>query len=126
MNSVRGRDPDATVGVTIAVRLGEYTLTNVPTRFEQQPSPLRAVIGLDLLGRLAPTFDALTGTMTLRRSGQVNTDGWGFHIPTLITETGLNVVKTTTIFPIGHPDIQRYLRNARWTLNPWRGEIVVE
>ena len=45
---------------------------------------------------------------------------------TITTDRGVYVVKGETIFPLGHPDVQRYFRNSRWTLNPKRGEVVVD
>jgi hypothetical protein len=45
---------------------------------------------------------------------------------TLTNSAGVRVVKGETTFPLGHPDVQRVLRQSRWTLNPRRGEIVVE
>jgi hypothetical protein len=43
----------------------------------------------------------------------------------LATERGVFVIKTETVFPIGHPDVQRYLRQARWTLDARNGEVIV-
>jgi hypothetical protein len=117
------RNPQKVAAVAREVRVGEMTLTNVPVRFE----PLRAsaILGLDVLGDLAPTFNPAVGRMLLRRNGQVPEAAPGFRIPTLATDAGVFVVKTETIFPVGHPDIQQYLRHHEWTLNPERGEIIV-
>lgn len=112
-------------GVALAVRLGAFTLTNVPVRFEQQHTRDGAVLGLDVLAALAPTFDPLNGHMLLRRSGVVVASMPGFHIPTMVTERGVFVVKTETVFPIGHPDVQQYLRHARWTLDAQNGQVIV-
>jgi len=111
--------------VALAVRLGAFTLTNVPVRFEPQHARDAAVIGLDELAALAPTFDPLGGRMLLRRSGDVAASMKGFRVPTLATERGVFVIKTETVFPIGHPDVQRYLRQARWTLDARNGEVIV-
>jgi hypothetical protein len=117
------RDPRKVAAVAREVRVGEITLTNVPVRFE----PLRAsaILGLDVLGDLAPTFHPAMGRMLLRRDGRAPEEAPGFRIPTLSTDAGVFVVKTQTIFPVGHPDIQQYLRHHEWTLNPERGEIIV-
>jgi hypothetical protein len=119
----RERQTQKVAAVAREVRVGEMTLTNVPVRFE----PLRAsaILGLDVLGDLAPTFNPAVGRMLLRRNGQVPEAAPGFRIPTLATDAGVFVVKTETIFPVGHPDIQQYLRHHEWTLNPERGEIIV-
>ena len=119
------RDPSQVAGVTLAVRLGEFTLTNVPTTFARQRERGAGVIGLDLLGRFAPTFDPRFGRMLLRRDGRVEFGNRDFRIPTLTTAVGVQVVKTETVFPLGHPDVQQYLRGARWTLDARRGTVIV-
>ena len=119
------RDPRMVAAVAREVRVGEITLTNVPVRFEPQRVPGMALLGLDVLGTLAPTFHPAAGRMLLRRDGRVPDDAAGFRIPTLANDAGVFVVKTQTIFPVGHPDIQQVLRHREWTLNPLEGEIIV-
>lgn len=119
------RDPRLVAAVAREVRVGDLTFTNVPVRFEPQRVPGAALIGLELLGELAPTFQPVAGRMLLRKSGHVGEDAAGFRIPTLANRAGVFVVKTETIFPIGHPDIQQVLRLHEWTFNPVRGEIIV-
>lgn len=111
-------------GVTLAVGLGDFTLTNVPTRFAPQRMPSVAVVGLDVLGAYAPTFDPPADRMLLRKSGRIGSMR-GFRIATLTNDAGIFVVERQTIFPIGHPAVQRGLRRVRWTMNPRRGEIIV-
>ena len=113
-------------GVTPSVVLGPYTFTNVPTRFAPLNGAARATIGLDLLGQLAPSFDPRAGTVMLRASGRLPMSFPGLRIATLTTDRGVYVVKGESIFPLGHPDVQRYFRSARWTLNPKRGEVLVD
>ena len=117
------RDVD---GVTPAVALGPYTFTNVPTHFAPLNGAARATIGLDLLGQLAPSFDPRAGTVLLRASGRVPATFPGLRIATITNDRGVYVVKGETIFPLGHPDVQRYFRSSRWTLNPKRGEVLVD
>jgi len=112
--------------VTPQVALGPYTLTNVPTRFSAQRGAARATIGLDLLGQLAPSFDPRASRVLLRASGRLPESFPGARIATLTNDRGVYVVKGETIFPLGHPDVQRYFRNSRWTLNPRRGEVLVD
>ena len=118
------RDPQHMAAVATKVQVGAMTMNNVLVRFTPQRG--LASIGLSQIGRLAPTFDPTVGTMLLRRSGRVADTIPGYKIATVTGPTGIEVVKTETTFPIGHPDIQRYLRTTRWTLNPRRGELVVE
>ncbi|HEY9427857.1 MAG TPA: hypothetical protein VIR34_11935 [Gemmatimonadaceae bacterium] len=119
------RDPSKVAAVAREVRLGEITLTNVPVRFEPLRARGTALLGLDVLGALAPTFHPAAGRVLLRKEGRVPEETPGFRIPTLATDAGVFVVKTQTIFPVGHPDIQQVLRHREWTLNPGRGEIIV-
>jgi hypothetical protein len=114
------------LAVTPAVVLGAYTLTNVPTRFAALRGATHATIGLDLLGQLAPSFDPRAGRVMLRLSGRLPETFPGLRIATLTNDRGVYVVKGETIFPLGHPDVQRYFRNSRWTLNPRRGEVLVD
>ena len=117
------RDVDA---VTPTVVLGPYTFTNVSTRFAPLRGASRATIGLDLIGQLAPSFDPRAGKVMLRASGRLPATFPGLRIATLTNDRGVYVVKGETIFPLGHPDVQRYFRNSRWTLNPKRGEVLVD
>lgn len=112
--------------VTPAVALGPYTFSNVPTRFAALHGAAKATIGLDLIGQLAPSFDPRGGKIVLRAGGRLPATFPGLRIATLTNDRGVYVVKGETIFPLGHPDVQRYFRNSRWTLNPKRGEVVVD
>ena len=62
----------------------------------------------------------------LRASGRLPASFPGLRIATITNDRGVYVVKGETIFPLGHPDVQRYFRNSRWTLNPKRGEVLVD
>ena len=119
------RDPRLVAAVARELRVGEITLTNVPVRFEPLRASGTALLGLDVLGKLAPTFHPAAGRILLRRDGRVPDDALGFRIPTLANDGGVFVVKTQTVFPIGHPDVQQVLRHREWTLNPLEGEIIV-
>ena len=121
--TVATRDVDA---VTPTVALGPYVFTNVPTRFATLHSATKATIGLDLIGQLAPSFDPRRGKVVLRAGGRLPSTFPGLRIATLTNDRGVYVVKGETIFPLGHPDVQRYFRNSRWTLNPKRGEVLVD
>jgi hypothetical protein len=121
--AVAVRDLDA---VTPSVALGPYTFSNVPTRFAPLHGASKATIGLDLIGQLAPSFDPRGGKIVLRAGGRLPVTFPGLRIATLTNDRGVYVVKGETIFPLGHPDVQRYFRNSRWTLNPKRGEVLVD
>ncbi len=112
--------------VTQTVALGPYSFSNVPTRFAVMRGATKASIGVDLIGQLAPSFDPRRGKVMLRAGGRLPSTFPGLRIATLTNGHGVYVVKGETIFPLGHPDVQRYFRNSRWTLNPKRGEVLVD
>lgn len=122
----RTTPPSDAQAVAPVVALGSYTFTNVPTRFAVLKGAGRATIGLDLIGQLAPSFDPRAGKVVLRASGRLPATFPGARIATLTNDRGVYVVKGETIFPLGHPDVQRYFRNSRWTLNPKKGEVLVD
>jgi hypothetical protein len=117
------RDANAVAPIVV---LGPYTFTNVPTHFAVVTGAGRATIGLDLIGQLAPSFDPRAGKVMLRASGRLPKTFPGLRIATITNDRGVYVVKGETIFPLGHPDVQRYFRNSRWTLNPRRGEVLID
>jgi hypothetical protein len=120
------RDPAAIYGVVSHVRLGAVTLVNAPVRFKPLKSWGNALIGLDLLGALAPTFDPRVGFMMLRRDGRIIGGVPGWKIPSFVARTGVLVVKGETMFPIGHPDVQQYFRVGKWTWDARSGVVVVD
>ncbi|MDQ6829319.1 MAG: hypothetical protein M3081_10680 [Gemmatimonadota bacterium] len=112
-------------GVTSQVMLGAFTLNNVPTSFAVMKEAGTATIGLDLLGRYAPTFDSTNAKMTLRKNG-VYDDPRAEHVPTLTYRTGIWLVGPTRTLPVGSPEAARLLGNRRWTLDARRGEIAAK
>ncbi|MDQ6888574.1 MAG: hypothetical protein M3068_14995 [Gemmatimonadota bacterium] len=122
-----GEQPPGTVvvGVAPSLGLGDLTLTNVPIRFAPQRSSGAATIGVDLLGKLAPTFDLAAGRMLLRRNGRP-TDLRGTHIPTLSIGPEPLLVRSDVTLPLSHPEATILLRDHVWTLLPRKGEIVID
>ncbi len=120
------RDPAATFGVVARVQIGDIVLGNAPVRFQPMRTSRDALIGLDVLGALAATFDPRVGYMMLRRSGRVSDSLPGWRIPSYMGRTGVLVVKGETMFPIGHPDVQQYFRVGKWTWDSRRGEVVID
>jgi len=118
-------DPSQAYGVAARVKIGAITLTNAPVRFQPLKGAGNAIIGLDVFGALAATFDPRVGYVLLRRDGRVSgLSGW--KIPTFVARTGVLVVKGETMFPIGHPDVQQYFRVGKWTWDARHGIVVVD
>ncbi|MEP6692065.1 MAG: hypothetical protein ABJD07_12975 [Gemmatimonadaceae bacterium] len=118
-------DAKHVAGVTVAVAMGPFTLNNVPTSFAKPAEANTATIGLDLLGRFAPTFDSTNARMTLRKNGMYD-DPRAEHLLTLTYRTGIWLVGPNATVPIGSPEAARILGNRRWTLDVRRGEIAAK
>ncbi|MGH7720189.1 MAG: tetratricopeptide repeat protein [Gemmatimonadaceae bacterium] len=112
------------IGVA-TVDFGALTVRNAPVRFAPQRGARRAVVGIDVLGALAPTFDPRAGALTLRRSGKVEESLQGVRAATLLLPDGLWMVRGRSIVALGSPDSHLVLRDSRWTYNARRGEIIV-
>ena len=109
-------------GAAPSARLGAIALANAPVKFA--PMPVReARIGLDLLGQLAPTFDANAGRLMLRRAGRLPAIDGAPRIPTIVLPSGVHVVSNGTL-PLGSAQA-RALIGPRWSLDARRGEIVI-
>jgi hypothetical protein len=113
-------------GVALRATLGEVTLINVPTRFEPMADLREARLGLHVLAKMVPTFDATTGTILLRSLPKLGADAPGEHVPTLTYASGIWLVRPDGVWPlIADGELHPVVRGARWTLNPKRGEIIV-
>lgn len=118
-------DRETFTAVVHQVALGELILTNVPARFESFASRRTARIGLDLLGRLAPTFDPEMRRIVLRRDGRLGETPDGVSHPTLAYPNGIWIVQRGEVWPVGGEPARTLLAGQRWTLHARRGEIIV-
>lgn len=113
--------------VATSVRIGELTLRNVPVKLEPMGRATFARIGLDELGKLAPTFDANGGRLLLRRAGRIRRARGAPPPPDIIPTISMRgtvwLIHDGQILPIASPDAKRLLR-GRWTLNPRQGEAI--
>jgi len=114
-------DASSMTAVANTVRIGEITLHNVVARIE----PGASRIGLDVLARMAPTFDSVVGSITLRKSGKLATRPSGERVPTVVNTTGTWLVQNQSLVGLKSPGARQIL-GARWTLNSRRGETIVE
>lgn len=111
--------------LTLAVGLGDYTLTNVPTKFASSGTRARARIGLDVLAQLAPTFDAAGRSILLRRDGRLESRPVGERVPTLTYPNGTFLVFRDGLWPMIGTGLHPRLRDTRWTIDARRGEIII-
>jgi hypothetical protein len=85
------------------------------------------MIGLDVVGRFAPTFDPHTSRVTLHTSGRVdarlkNASG----VATRLTANDLLVLQGGGWVSATQPRMARVLSERRWTLDAKRGQIIIE
>ncbi|HEX2716862.1 MAG TPA: hypothetical protein VHM67_04225 [Gemmatimonadaceae bacterium] len=112
-------------GVVHTLGIGELTLANVPAAFTASGTRRTARIGLDVLAELAPTIDRTAGTLTLRRSGRISDARPGERIPTLTYPGGIWLIQRDGLWPLGGTNARVVLGTGPWTINPWRGEIIL-
>jgi hypothetical protein len=122
-----GREGDGakvTVGIVAELRAGDLTLTNVPVAFAALGGAGHAVVGLEWLARLAPTFDEGGSAITLRPGGKVTGIRDGRRYPTLLMSDGFRLVTSQDVVRLGDSAGRALLRGRRWTIGP--DEIIVE
>jgi hypothetical protein len=122
-----GRDGDGApvpVGVVAELRAGELTLTNVPVAFAALGGAEHAVVGLEWLARLAPTFDEGNSAITLRPGGKVTGSRSGRGYPTLLMPDGIRLVTSHGVVQLADPAGRGLLRGRRWTIAP--DQIILE
>ena len=111
------------IAVADSIGMGRLKLTNFPARVAQMTTP--AIIGTDVLGKLAPTFDPGTGRMVLRISGSVPSGLPGDRFPTWSTTTDVKLLQIGGWISIAQPQITQMLAGRIWTLDAKRGQIVL-
>ena len=109
------------------VLIGAMTLRNVPVKLEPTGHSSFARIGLDELGKLAPTFDPTGGRMLLRRTGRVRRNPKAAElvdpIPTIAMRGTVWLIRDNQLLPIDGVAARSLLR-GRWTLNPRQGQVI--
>jgi hypothetical protein len=126
-----GDDSSGAVAVVPELHIGDVTLSNVPARInaesgKQDRGRSDVLIGLDVLRRLAPTFDPLTDTLTLRRTGQVPPNVVGTRMPMMLDDEGLRVVLDGRWEAAESRRAAQLLGTRRWTLDAKRGVVLLE
>ena len=127
-----GDDSSGVVAVVHELHIGDVTLGNVPARLiiDSAPGTPRSrqvtIIGLDVLQRLAPTFNPTTQMLTLRRSGQIAQVVSGTRTPMLLDEQGFRVLVDDHWVRAGSGATAKLLSTRPWTLDAKRGAIVLQ
>jgi hypothetical protein len=110
-----------------SIGIGRVSIVNYPVAIERLDESVAAVIGLDVLGRFAPTFDPRSDRVTLRTSGRADarqTDADA--LPTRLTDADFLVLRNGGWISVGFPQMTKLLSDHRWTLDARRGQIIVE
>ena len=129
---VFGEDSSGAVAVVSELHLGDVMLSNVPARLETDtvhaPPGRRsgAFVGIDVLRRLAPTFDPLGDTITLRRSGQIGGSTVGTRAPMLLDAQGLRILVDGKWENPASRTTAQLLSTRRWILDAKRGTIIIQ
>jgi hypothetical protein len=129
---VFGNDANGGVAVAPEVSIGGVVLANIAARIDTgavagaKRNDVTARLGLDVLRRLAPTFDPPSSTLILRRSGQIASNNQGLRTPVLLDETGMRLlVKGRWESTTSHA-AALLLGTQRWTFNGRRGEVLFQ
>jgi hypothetical protein len=114
-------------GVADSIGMGRLSILSYPVTIERLGEGVQGVIGLDVLGRFAPTFDPHASRATLRTSGRTDLKAAdGDALPTRLTDADFLVLRSGDWISAAHPQITKLLSEHRWTLDARRGQIVVE
>jgi hypothetical protein len=111
------------IGAADSMGVGRLSFMNLPIRVGASNSP--AVIGLDLLGKLAPTFDPKVGRVTLRVSGAAPRGAPGDPFPVLVSAADLRLLQAGGWISVVQPPVSRLLVERSWTYDAKRGLIVL-
>jgi hypothetical protein len=112
-----------------SIGIGRLSLTNVAVAVAPIEGEAQATIGVDLLGRFAPTFEARAARVVLRPAGSIapgSTPPGATSLPTLLTRDALRVRQAGGWLAASSPQIVRLLAGRRWTLDARHGLLVIE
>ena len=126
-SAARGNPSLAAVADSIGI--GRLSLTNVPVSVAPIDGGYQAAIGVDLLDRFAPTFDARASRVELRPAGSIapgSAPVGATSLPTLLTADELRVRQAGGWLAASSPQIVGLLAGRRWTLDARRGLLIVE
>ncbi len=116
--------PERMAGVVAELTVGQLSLGNVPVSFAAYGRVERAVVGLDFLSRLAPTFDERESTLTLRPGGRVPPLPRARRLPTLFRRGSYALVNGTSVVQLNSSAARALLGGTRWTVG--MAELLVE
>lgn len=117
--------PPSLAAVADSLGLGRLDVTNVPVTVAPVGGGYQMLIGIDLLGRFAPTFDPHISRVLLRPPGVVAAAADSANVfKTLLTRDDFKVRRNGTW--TSGAEVARWLAGHQWTFDSRRGEIVVD
>jgi len=115
----------AVAGAADSIGIGRLSIMNSPLTIA--PIKVPALIGLDMLGRFAATFDASAQRVTLRVSGTlIPPSSSATVLSTLAKPSDWLVLQANGWTSLREPAIAKLLHDHRWSLDAKRGQIVIE
>jgi tetratricopeptide (TPR) repeat protein len=110
-----------------SISIGGLAYRNVPIAAQSLADNAQAIVGFDVLARLAPTFDPRAGRITVRVSGTVMSPVANADVfATLLTPSDFRVLQSRGWISASDPPMQRTLSERRWTFDARRGQLIVE
>lgn len=110
-------------GAADSIGIGRLAFLNYPVTVAAGRGPV--TIGLDVVGKLAPTFDARAERMTVRVSGSVQPPVAGDRFATWATSSDFRVLQAGGWLSITNPQFATLLRQRGWTLDAKRGSLII-
>ena len=109
-----------------SIGIGRLTYTNFPLSVAACDG--QAVLGIDVLSRLSPTFDPRARTIMLHVNGLDRSAGLpaGNELVTRMTNNDLLIARAGGWLASGDSTMTRMLGSRRWTLDGRRGTLRVE
>lgn len=125
--SVSDTGSQAVLAVADSIGISRLAILNYPVAIQPLGDKEQALIGLDVVGRFAPTFDPHTSRVTLHTTGRAdarlkNVSGFA----TRLTTNDLLVLQGGGWVSATQPRISRILSERRWTLDAKRGQLIIE
>ena len=126
-----GTDSTGVIALVPELRLGTVVLSNVPARIETDESLVmgaapKSSIGLDVVQHLAPTFDPISNSITLRRTDQIAATTPGTRLTTMVDQSGTRVLIDGRWEAMTSHSAAALFSTRRWTLDSRRGSILLQ
>jgi hypothetical protein len=127
-----GEDSSGVIAVVRELHLGDVTLSNVAARIVSDSADSKSgghvvsIVGLDVLQRLAPTFDPAAKAIVFHRTGQIPSSLTGTRLPMLLDGRGFRVLTDGQWAEAGSGATTKLLAARMWTLDAKRGAIIVQ